>query len=519
MYRDIGNERYGLHRGSQMYNVQEYGAKGDHVANDTLAIQAAIEACYESGGGTVYFPAGDYMSGTLWLRDGVTLHLESGATLWTSADESQYDVTREGSGRRGFLLYAEAARDISITGSGTIRGLGDTPLGRFFGVPTFPEFRVGLLLFVDCEHVLLRDVTFMHSDAWTVHLKRCRRVNIDGITILNDIRHINSDGIDPNSCHDVQIANCHIVAGDDCIVCKATEAYPCENIVVTNCTMETTCTAIKLGTESHGDFRDIHFSNCTIRNTSVGIGFYLKDGATMERISFSNISIENLGMDNQRHAVFPIWMDEERRHPDSRLGKIRDIVFSNIQIVTPASAVVQGMPECSLENLTFRDITIRVPATASWAERSKAVGGSRTTSDERDTLYVRKPSYLTFAHVDGLTLDGVHVFVAKEAQNAADRAALGVYASRGVKITDASRVVQGGGSELPEVMLDDCQGVFVMGCVAQADSLAFLGVSGGKSQGIVLVANNLRDAGRDLVQGDDAPDGAVTLGARPGPHN
>jgi polygalacturonase len=269
-----------------MFSVRDFGAKGDKQSNDRAAIQAAVEACSKAGGGTVYFPAGDYLSGTIRLLSNVTLQLDAGATLWASTEPSDYE------GRR--LLVADEQEHISIVGSGTIHGQGTADYGSRWGVPDRPPFRTGVLLFQKCRHVAIRGVTILYSDSWAVHLKRCETVFIDGVTILNNIHRLNSDGIDPDSCRDVHISNCHIVAGDDCIVLKSTEPYSCENVVVTNCTLETTCTALKLGTESRGDFRDVHFSNCTIRDTPVGIGFYMKDGTTMERVTFSDISIETV---------------------------------------------------------------------------------------------------------------------------------------------------------------------------------------------------------------------------------
>jgi hypothetical protein len=492
-----------------MMRVTDHGAKGDRSQNDAPAIQAAIDACHQSGGGIVVVPAGNYICGTIRMRDGVTLDLRPGATLWTSPDPADYESDERAPGTHGYLLVADGVRNIGLIGLGTIRGHGDTPLGRYFGVPEFPPFRIGMVLWKDCDHVTIRDVTFLYCDSWTLHVQRCNRVVIDGITILNDIRHINSDGIDPNSCRDVHISNCHIVAGDDCIVLKSTQALPCENVVVTNCTLETTCTAIKLGTESHGDFRDIHFSNCTIRKTSVGIGFYLKDGATMERISFSGISIESYPLDYKRHSVLPIWVDIERRDPDSKLGRIRDVSFSDIQISSQASAVIQGMPERKIENLSMRNITMRVADTVSYAERSKAIGSSRrTTSDVRDTLYVQKPSYFTIANVDGLRLEGLRAFVGDEAQAVEQRSGLGLYSCSDVHLCDISRRQTPAEDQIPEVVLDDCQGALISGCVSQPGG-AYLGVSGSGSRGICLVGNDLDASTEAVVVADDVPVGAV----------
>jgi len=493
-----------------MFNIRDYGAKADKTTNDAPAIQAAIDACHAAGGGTVHVPAGDYRCGMIRLRSHVTLELGAGATLWTSTDPADYELMQRTS-QEGYLLQADGAEHVAIVGQGTLRGEGNWPLGRFFGVPEKPPFRVGILLFTGCRQVTIRDITILYGDAWTLHLKRCERVVIDGITIHNDIRHINSDGIDPNSCRDVRISNCHIVAGDDCIVLKATdpERYPCENVVVTNCTLETTCTAIKLGTESWGDFRDIHFSNCTIRNTSVGIGFYLKDGATMERMTFSNISIENLDLNHTKHAVFPIYMDIERRDPDSKVGAIRDISFSDIQIHGGSGTLIQGMPERPIENLALRNVTMRVETTASWDQREKAIGGRRTTSDARDTLYARKPSYFTIAHVRGLTLDGVRAIIAKDAYGYYPRSAVGVYESDGAVIRDVRRVPAGAGSTVPVLELHNCQQMMVTGCLAARGTPVFVGVSGEFSRDISLAGNDLRAAAEPVRRTVDTCDDVV----------
>lgn len=406
-----------------MFNIRDFGAKGDKQANDQTSIQSAIETCHKSGGGTVYLPAGNYLSGALHLLDHVNLHLDAGATLWASKDPAHYQNAKTNHlYADNHLLYAEDAEHISVTGNGIIHGQGTEDYGSWWGVPDKPDFRTGILLFQGCRNITIRDVKLLYSDSWNLHLRRCENAFIDGVTIINNIHRLNSDGIDPNSCKNVHISNCHIVAGDDCIVLKATQPYPCENIVVTNCTLETTCAALKLGTESQGDFRDIHFSNCTIRNTPVGIGFYMKDGATMERVTFSNISIENC--DPAKHQVFPVFMDIEKRHEDSKIGKIRDISFRDIHIRTGSGILIQGMPESSIENLSLQNITMRVDEADNYEKRHKAVGGARTTKDERDTKYAQMPSYATLAYVNGLTVENLRVLVSKEAIEQYNRSAL-----------------------------------------------------------------------------------------------
>jgi len=486
-----------------VFNVRDYGAKGDRTTNDNAAIQKAVDACSSGGGGTVLFPAGNYLSGLIQLRSHVTLQLDAGATLWISTDPRDY-----ANKRRGNLLYAQNAEHIAIVGQGTIHGQGTADYGRRRGVKEeAPSFRTGILFFENCRHVIIRDVTILFSDAWTIHLKRCETVFINGVTIFNNYYRTNSDGIDPNSCRDVHISNCHIVAGDDCIVLKSTEPYPCENVVVTNCTLETIATAVKLGTESHGDFRNIHFSNCTIRNTPVGIGFYLKDGATMEQVTFSNISIETTSP--SIHTVYPIFMDIEKRDAKSTIGRIRDVTFRDITINTCVGSLIQGMPESPIENLTLQNITIRVDRAEDQSKRSKAIGGRRTTRDERDTKYARQPAYLILAHVKGLMLDNIRVLISDEAWQKYERSAVSGNELEQGTIRSAFRLPAGAGGRAPVIALQDCRQLLITGCQPASDTPVFVGLSGKQSDQISLVGNDLSKAISPVVRAEEVAADAV----------
>ncbi len=456
---------------ASIYDVTAYGAEGTKEQSAQAYIQQAIDECHQAGGGTIYFPAGDYYSGEIHLKSHVTLHLSAGATLWASTNPSDYSGS--GSGR---LLRADGVEHIAITGLGTIHGQGVADYGSRWGVPERPPFRVGVLLFENSHDITLRDITILYSDSWTVHLKRCERVVIDGIKIYNNIRRLNSDGIDPNSCRDVHISNCDIVAGDDCIVLKTTEPYPCENIVVTNCTLRTTTTAIKLGTESQGDFRDIHFSNCTIKDTRTGIGFFMKDGAMMERITFSNISIENLREEEKPLTPYPIFMDIEQRHEDSKVGIIRDIIFRDILIHSGSGILIQGMPEQAIENLTMQNITLRADWVDDYSNRKKAVGGRRTTRDFRDTTFARMPSFITLSYCNGVTLENINVLMNEKSKKETERSAFIGCEIDGLTLNNLKANLSN--QKQPFIVLNQCQNGIISHCLASLEIKTYARVEG-----------------------------------------
>ena len=496
---------------ARLYNVRDHGAAADKKTNDGPPIQAAIDACSAAGGGTVYVPAGDYLCGPLRLASHVALHLEAGATLWVSPDQKHYK-----DGNR--FLYAQDERDLAIEGRGTIHGTGQADLMRKASDKTKerPAFRVGILRFVRCDDVSIKDITIRYSDTWTLDLEFCRNVSIAGVNILNNYYRVNADGIDPVSCRNVHISNCHIVAGDDCIVCKTREGAPCEDIVVTNCTLESVATAVKIGTESPADFRNIHFTNCVIRNSTVGIGIYIKDGGVAERISFTDCSIETIREpelvgSSLQNSVYPIFADIEKRHKDSRIGGIRDLTFANINIVSDNGILVQGMAQSKIENLILRNITMRVDRAFDYSARKKHVGGSTSqTEDRRPTIYAQKPSYVTLANVKAPTVDGLRVFIPDAVFAKYERSALSLHEAEGAVVSDVVRAPAGQGSEAPVILMENCRSAFLTRCFAPPGTGVFLGVDGENTADVSLAGNDLKRARTSVRLSAQVPAGQVS---------
>ena len=212
-------------RASGTFDVHAYGAVGDAKTLDTKALQAAIDACRKSGGGRVVVAGGIFLSGTLVLKSHVTLDIEAGATLLGSTNLADYPAKIPTF--RSFtdnytdksLIYAEKQQGIAIIGRGVIRGQGQDKAFR----RTLYKNRPYLIRIIECQNVLVRDITIQDSPMWVQHYLACEGLLIDGIAV-HSLVNSNNDGIDIDSCEKVRVANCNIESGDDGICLKSTSA-------------------------------------------------------------------------------------------------------------------------------------------------------------------------------------------------------------------------------------------------------------------------------------------------------
>src|SRR4249920_2524904 len=269
------------------YNVKTFGAKGDGKTLDTRSIQLAIDKANQNKGGVVNVPSGTYRIGTLILKDNIELHLEPGATLLGSQNYKDYTEVKQKFESRTrelyakyFMLFAEGAKNISITGSGIIYGNGL----KHFQESRPQNLRPFMIRLVECSNVIIRDVRLLESANWTLHFLGCQDVVVDGVVIETNGEGTR-DGLDIDACKRVSVSNSRFATTDDAIVMKATTDSVCENIVITNCiVMSCGGSGIKTGTESNGGFKNITVSNCTINNIPVHAGIELMtvDGGTMQ---------------------------------------------------------------------------------------------------------------------------------------------------------------------------------------------------------------------------------------------
>jgi polygalacturonase len=328
-----------------LYSIFDFGAINSDGFNCGPAIQKSIDACAANGGGRVLIPSGaPIYSGTINLRSGVELHLESGSTLKALPDPSAYHpstIAGEYGGKEGgFLIQAEHQRNISITGSGVIDGNADAFLegwqtGKDKYIRQPKSFRTRIMGILGCNNVKIQDVTIQNSSQWSCHLTGCEDVLIEGVTILNGLDVPNCDGIDPDHCRNVRISNCHIEAGDDGIVIKTTREFkdygPSENITITGCTIVSTSSAVKIGTESACDIENVIVSSCIVKRSNRGLSIQLRDAGNVRNVIFADCILET----RKFHQSYwgngeAIYITSVERHDGGEIGRIEHVVCRNI---------------------------------------------------------------------------------------------------------------------------------------------------------------------------------------------
>lgn len=389
------------------YDVSGFGVLGDGLTLDTAGIQSAIDSCHAAGGGTVRVGPGRYLTGTLTLKSGVTLHLCRGAVLLGSTNLDDYPKRK--AAYRSYtdnytdraLIYAEGARDIAISGEGVIDGQGAAFSGEYLVRPY-------MLRFVSCEGVALEDVTLRDGAMWTVHFLACDRVYVRGVTIRSRCNK-NNDGLDIDSSSNVRISDCDISSGDDAIVLKSTSARPCRNVTITNCVLSTDCNALKMGTESNGGFQNIAISNCAIYDTRLGgLALEMVDGGVMDGVTVSNITMQNTG-----GPIFIRLGNRARPYQEGMtppgVGVLRNVSISTI-IATGADGTgcsITGLPGHPVENVVLRDVRIEFAGGGTEAD-AKRIPEEKPDRYPEYKMFGPLPAYgFYLRHANGIRMDGI----------------------------------------------------------------------------------------------------------------
>ncbi len=485
-------------------NILDFGAKGDKTSLNTAAIQKAIDRSAQRGGGTVVFPAGDYLTGTLVLKTGVILQLDSGCTIWGSTDLADYpehvpafrSYTDEYTTRS--LIYAESVERGGIVGQGTINGN-----GRAFKGPY--KLRPYLLRFITCRFLTIEGITLRDSPMWVHHYLACRDVRVARVTVDSPDANYNNDGIDIDSCERFSMEGCHIFSQDDAICLKSTSDLPCRDVVITNCVLRSHCNGFKLGTESVGGFQNVAISNSTVSDTRLaGVAIETVDGGDLERIAVTNLTMHNVGTPIflRRGARLRPYEGQKTRpeHP----GVLRDVVISNITASQCGdnSSPISGLPGYDVENVMLQNLIFSFD------------GGGRVHSLEVPEEPGKYPDFDMFGELPAY---GFYI-----------RHARGIRLA-GVMLRHAGREMR------PPIILDDVKDFDLSGLTAQARADgaimharnlrgalmhecrlaepvgAFLQLEGAESGGIVMTGNVLDAAAQAVERAADVPRSAVDL--------
>lgn len=427
------------------FNVISYGAKNDSSVLATNAIAKAIAAASKAGGGTVYFPAGKYLTGPIHLKSNITILIDAGAELHFSDNFDHYlpmvPSRYEGVDVTSFspLFYAYGAENISITGRGIIDGHGkkwwdfvegykkDQPRSKWQYV--FDSLNKNILLPDDpaqmkrgflrppfiqtmyCKNVLIEGISIRNSPFWTINPEFCENVTVHAVTI-NNPHSPNTDGINPESCKYVHISNCHISVGDDCITIKSgkdipgrTKHAPAEDYTITNCTMLSGHGGVVIGSEMSGDVRRIAITNCIFDGTDKGIRIKTTRGrgGVVEDIRVSNIVMNNI---KEIAFVMDMQYSKTKEEPVSeRTPQFRNIHISNVTGNAKQAAYINGLEEMPVSDISFHDINLV-------ADEGFVVKNAKDLSFHQVQIIAQNSPAINAMSVTNLELDGIKAKIA-----------------------------------------------------------------------------------------------------------
>ncbi len=432
------------------YNIVDFGARKGELS--TEAIQKAVDAAHEAGGGTIIIPAGTFITGTVKLKSYTELHLQHGAVLKGSLNLADY---RESFRKHGILLCEDAIQ-VGITGEGTIDAQGtmfyDTtqnhvypefnkqltrqkedymPEGEFFtDGPLKRKPKPGMALtFYNCSEVTLKDFTLKDTPSWAIRLASCDDITVSGISIKNNLMVPNSDGIHCTASRNIRVTNCDIRSGDDSFVItgfsidEETPGYDehpnqdkkygnktpyAENVVVSNCLFQSRSAGIRIGYGQH-PIRRCTFSNIVIYGSNRGIGIFAHDASNIEDLIFSNITIETRLHNGQWWGNGePIHLSAVSRFKNQPVGIIRNVQFNTITATSEHGILVYGHQNSLMENISFTNIGLKIVK----GKETLAYGGNfdlRPAADINMQLFEHDIPGIFAKYVNGLTIQNVNL--------------------------------------------------------------------------------------------------------------
>ncbi len=351
-----------------VYNIKDFGGVGNGTADNTKALQDAINKCSESGGGTVLVDNGIYKIGTIYFRSDVMLEISRNAKLIAQTerkyytDDTHYQLYRNETHMDLCLFFAKDCTNIGVTGRGVIDGQG----------AEFSTFRPMMFRYLECENIHISQVTLRNPASWTNAFIGCRDVWVDGIEISSRANN-NGDGVDFDACENVFVSNSKFDCSDDCICLQNSyDDRVCRNVVITNCIMSSKWAGIRIGLLSCSPIELVTVSNCVFRDIDCSaLKIQSSEGSTISQMTFTNLVMQDV----QR----PLFMTTNRRRERkdsieeiSTQSVIRNMTFSGIissaqgkneQLLgenQPSCMIIDCNESDVIENVTLRDIHMQV---------------------------------------------------------------------------------------------------------------------------------------------------------------
>ncbi len=360
---------------NKIYNVYDFGAKGDGITNDQIAIQKAIDAC-NGNNGTVLFPEGTFLTGQLMLGSNMTIQIDSAATILgiqSDAEEAYpHHLIETNFPNRMLqdcqrrLIYGNHVQNVTISGKGLIDGQGDYEPWMYVKEMGTEKDRPSILAFVGSKNITISNITMVDPACWTQVYIESDSIVIKNIKVHTGNLTPNRDGIDIVDCHNVWIEDCNIKSEDDGICFKSGSEYGCKNVVVRNCEIDKlnvkAGNCFKLGTDGLGSFMNFDVSGLKLQNAFQNSALVLEsmDGAVIDNINISNCEIVNSGQ-----AIFVLLADRKRNVPgrNPRIGSISNIHFKNISgkdFTKQYPSIITGIKGHNIQNVTFENLNFEL---------------------------------------------------------------------------------------------------------------------------------------------------------------
>lgn len=401
-----------------VFDVREYGAKGDGITVDTAAIQKALDDCGKAGGGVVRLKAGNYYCQPITIRTKTTLLIEEGATLLASTNFSDFlkvpgDWLKATSGGDfNPFISGKDLENVTIAGKGTIEGNGavwweEAEKARQ-KVSGFTLPRPNLIVLTRVKNLIVRDVTIQNSPKFHLVPTECDDVLITNVTFLAPERAPNTDAIDPSVSRRVTITKCLIDVGDDNVAVKSGKRldgreFAVEDLTVTDCTFKHGH-GMSIGSETVGGVKNVIVRNCTFENTDNGIRIKSdrKRGGTVE-----NLVCENITMKNVRGAItitsyypkIPALGTDTAQPVTDTTPHYKNITIRNLAATSTKNAgVIVGLPESPVENVLLENVSITAEQSGLEIRHAKGV----TLKNVKVTPKKGEPFIVNDAQVSGL---------------------------------------------------------------------------------------------------------------------